>query len=185
LSLCRPFAQTVYRFHNPKWAFEPLSGAGATKYGGRFNPSGTPALYTSLDIPTAVIEANQGLASKIRPLTLCSYEVEYDAILDLTSVQIRRQLGISMDDLACPWRLDIARGNTPKSWSLACDLMASNIPGMIVQSFAHDATADNINLVLWHWSDRTPTCITAYDPQGHLPKNQDSWTSPLDRKTEY
>lgn len=175
LSLCRPFAQTVYRFHNPKWAFAPVSGTGAARYGGRFNPTGTPALYTSLDIPTAVIEANQGLASKIRPLTLCSYDVQYDAILDLTSAQNRRQLGISMDDLACPWRLDIARGTIPQSWSLARNLMASGIPGMIVQSFAPDATADNINLVLWHWSDSKPTRVTLYDPDGRLPKNQDSW----------
>lgn len=175
LSLCRPLTQTVYRFHNPKWAFAPLSGTGAARYGGRFNPSGTPALYTSLDIPTAVIEANQGLASKIRPLTLCSYKVEYDAILDLTSVQTRRQLGIELDDLACPWRLDIEHGNTPKSWSLARDLMAAGIPGMIVQSFAPDATADNINLVLWQRSDRKPIRIAPYDPEGHLPKNQDSW----------
>ncbi len=175
LSLCRPFAQTVYRFHNPKWAFDPLSGTGAARYGGRFNPAQTPALYTSLDIPTAVIEANQGMAAKIRPLTLCSYDVEYDAILDLTSIQTRRQLGISLDDLTCPWRLDIARGTIPKSWSLARDLIQSGIPGILVQSFAPDATADNINLVLWQWSDHEPTRIAPYDPDGRLPKNQDSW----------
>lgn len=175
LSLCRPFAQTVYRFHNRKWAFAPLSGTGAGRYGGRFNPAQTPALYTSLDIPTAVIEANQGLAAKIRPLTLCAYDVEYSAILDLTSAQNRRQLGIGLDDLACPWRLDHAHGTAPKSWSLARDLIASGIPGILVQSFAPDATGDNINLVLWDWSDHPPTRIIPYDPDNRLPKNQDSW----------
>ena len=38
---------TVYRAHNPRWSFAPLSGAGAARYGGRFNPTGMEALYTS------------------------------------------------------------------------------------------------------------------------------------------
>ncbi|MEJ0016938.1 MAG: RES domain-containing protein [Acetobacteraceae bacterium] len=38
----------VYRAHHPRWSFEPQSGAGAARSGGRFNPVGTPALYTAL-----------------------------------------------------------------------------------------------------------------------------------------
>ncbi len=37
---------TVYRAHNPRWSFAPLSGADAARYGGRFNPTGMEALYT-------------------------------------------------------------------------------------------------------------------------------------------
>ncbi|MFV0302812.1 MAG: RES family NAD+ phosphorylase [Paracoccus sp. (in: a-proteobacteria)] len=36
-----------FRAHNPRWSFEPLSGEGARRHGGRFNPPGVPALYLS------------------------------------------------------------------------------------------------------------------------------------------
>ena len=44
----------LYRALNPIHAREPLSGRGAELYGGRFNPKGLPALYTSLSIMTAL-----------------------------------------------------------------------------------------------------------------------------------
>ncbi|WP_368373267.1 RES domain-containing protein [Roseovarius sp. THAF27] len=34
----------VYRAHDPKWAFDPASGAGAAIYGGRYNPPSRLAL---------------------------------------------------------------------------------------------------------------------------------------------
>ena len=37
----------LFRAHNPLWSFQPLSGAGAARAGGRFNRIGTPALYLS------------------------------------------------------------------------------------------------------------------------------------------
>jgi RES domain-containing protein len=110
------------------------------------------------------------LAAKIRPLTLCRYQINYDAILDLTSVQVRQQLDINLDDLACRWRLDRARGTFPQSWKLAENLISSGVPGILAQSFAPDATTHNINLILWVWSDHPPTQITLYDPDRQLRK---------------
>ena len=49
----------LYRALNPIYAREPLSGRGAELYGGRFNPKGVPALYSSLTVMTALREANQ------------------------------------------------------------------------------------------------------------------------------
>ena len=49
----------LYRAINPVHAREPLSGEGARRHGGRFNPRGLPALYTSRSVMTAVREANQ------------------------------------------------------------------------------------------------------------------------------
>ena len=49
----------LYRALNAVYAHDPLSGAGAEKYGGRINRVGRPALYTSLDPDTALREANQ------------------------------------------------------------------------------------------------------------------------------
>ena len=77
------FKGTVYRAHNPRWAFSPLSGEGAARTGGRFNRPGVLALYTSLTLETAVREAAQGFARKLDPLTLCSYDVDCADIADL------------------------------------------------------------------------------------------------------
>jgi len=67
---------TVYRAHNPRWAWAPISGEGAGRYGGRFNPVGVPALYTSWRMETAWREAQQGFAFKAQPLTVCAYDVD-------------------------------------------------------------------------------------------------------------
>jgi RES domain-containing protein len=36
------YAGTVYRAHNPEWAWSPLSGEDARRHGGRFNRLGGP-----------------------------------------------------------------------------------------------------------------------------------------------
>jgi RES domain-containing protein len=59
---------TVYRAHNPRWSFAPLSAAGAARYGGRFNPTGMEVLYTFRRFETAWLEAQQGFAFKAQPL---------------------------------------------------------------------------------------------------------------------
>ena len=58
------FTDPVYRAHHPRWAFDPVSGEGARRHGGRFNRPGTPALYTALRMETAWLEAQQGFAFK-------------------------------------------------------------------------------------------------------------------------
>ncbi len=58
------------------WAFAPLLGNGAKRYGGRFNRAKSPALYTSLDITTAWMEAQQGFPFKAQPMTIVAYEVD-------------------------------------------------------------------------------------------------------------
>ena len=70
----------LYRALNPIYAREPLSGRGAELYGGRFNPKGMPALYTSLSIMTALREANQ--VWSLQPTTLVSYEAEIERVFD-------------------------------------------------------------------------------------------------------
>ena len=93
----------VFRAHNPRWSFSPLSGEGAARFGGRFNPVGTAALYTSLRMETAWIEAQQGFSFKPQPLTICAYEVHCRDILDLTDPAILDKTGVRTAELACAW----------------------------------------------------------------------------------
>ena len=69
-----------YRALNPVYAREQLSGRGAEFHGGRFNPKGTPTLYTALDPATALREANQ--VGSLQPTILVSYRASLGPIFD-------------------------------------------------------------------------------------------------------
>lgn len=169
------FVGTCYRAHDPRWAFKPISGDGAAIRGARFNPKGVPALYLGLSIMTAVKEANQGFAHRIDPCVLCSYEIDCEAIADLTTEEGRGEHAAELDEMACAWATALANGHTPASWSIHDRLKAQGIAGICVPSFAPGADADDLNLVLWKWRPDLPHKVTVFDPSGRLPKDQLSW----------
>ena len=163
-----------YRGHDPRWSFSPLSGAGARTHGGRFNPPGVDALYLALTIEGVVVEMGHGFAHRFEPLTIVSYEVAVDDIVDLSTDQARREANIELADMACAWQLDRANGHEPASWRIADRLRGTNA-GILAPSFANDAREDMHNLVLWEWGPDLPHRVLAHDPSGRLPKNQLSW----------
>lgn len=164
----------AYRAHNPRWSWTPLSGDGAKFHGGRFNPKGVPALYLSVVLETAILEANQGL-QRFPPLTLVAYEVDCEDIVDLTDSRELRRLRIKPRDLACGWKAMAERGQTPPTWSLAKRLIDAGVAGVLVPSFAKGAREADRNLVLWDWADTPPHCLEVIDIEGRLPKNDRSW----------
>ena len=168
------FERTCYRAHDPRWAFKPLSGDGAALRGARFNPKGMAALYLSLDIMTAVKEANQGFAYKIEPCVLCSYEVACEDNVDLRTAA-SSEPAVRFEDMACPWFALLADGKEPPSWEIARRLYSEGKAGILVPSFASGATVEDHNLVLWRWSDQPPHQVQVFDPSGRLPKDQLSW----------
>jgi RES domain-containing protein len=166
---------TCYRAHHPKWSFRPLSGDGAAVHGARFNPRGTPALYLSLTIETALKEVSQGLAFRVDPCVLCCYDVDCADIADLRTEGSRAEYGVMPGDLSSPWVSDVLARREPASWQLARRLIARGIAGVLVPSFAPGATPRDENLVLWDWSERPPHQVRVFDPSGRLPRNQLSW----------
>ena len=161
------YAGKLYRALNPIYAREPLSGRGAERYGGRVNPKGVPALYTSLSVLTALREANQ--VGSLQPTVLVSYEAEIEAIFDSRDAALLAAEGVDAPALADPtWRDQMRSDGEARTQALARRLIAAGYNGLLVRSFAAGATADDLNLVLWRWSDGTPHRLTLIDDEGRL-----------------
>jgi RES domain-containing protein len=170
------FTRECFRAHDPHWSWSPLSGAGAALKGRRFNWPGLDALYLSLTVNTVFREVSGGFAHRLTPYVLCSYDVDCEDIADLRTEASRNGLDIALDDLACAWGDALAMRREPKSWGVVRRLLAGGHAGILVPSFAHGATADDQNLVLWRWGPDLPHRVRVYDPTGKLPKNQLSWS---------
>ena len=157
------------------WAFDPLSGNGARKYGGRFNRPETSALYTSLDLTTAWMEAQQSFPFKAQPMTIVAYEVDCANIADLNNSNTLKFLGLSSVELACAWEDLKTQKQDPPTWELVDRLQGLGVTGIQCRSFAPECTDQNQNLVLWKWAETPPYSIRIIDDFERLPKSKKSW----------
>ncbi|MDQ0322972.1 RES domain-containing protein [Pararhizobium capsulatum DSM 1112] len=161
------FKGTLFRALNPIYAREPLSGRGAQLYGGRFNRQGTPALYTSLSVMTALREANQ--VGSLQPTTLVSYDVDIEKVFDCRDSEALRREGMAAASLSDPtWRNQMVENGEAVTQLFAQRLSASGYYGLLVRSFAHGAAAEDLNLVLWKWSGILPSRVTLIDDEHRL-----------------
>jgi RES domain-containing protein len=62
-----------------------MSGDGAKSKGGRFNPVGVPALYFARTIEGCFVEQAHGFPIRFDPLTVCTYDLDIEGIVDLTT----------------------------------------------------------------------------------------------------
>lgn len=60
-----------------------------------------------------------GLARRFDPLTVCTYEVDVEDIVDLRDGAGRKAIGVTLADLGCAWADDVANSRQPASWRLA------------------------------------------------------------------
>ena len=168
----------AYRAHDPRWAWAPTSGQGAAAKGGRFNPVGVPALYLALTIEGMFLEMGHGFGHRFDPLTICSYTVDVDGLVDLRSEAGRAAESVDLADMGCAWAYERTRGKEPPSHVIAQRLIARGVSGILTPSFARGARSDMANLVLWTWGGELPHLVRVHDPEGRLPTDQSSWTAP-------
>ncbi len=143
----------LYRALNPVWARDPLSGAGAARYGGRFNRIGRPALYTALDPATALREANQ--VGTLQPTTLIALRADISPLLDGRDASALAPFGLTPATLAADdWRDRMLTRRPVPTQDLAEAATAQGFAGIVVPSYARGAPPDALNLVLWHWEGR-------------------------------
>lgn len=161
------FQGTLYRALNPLYAREPLSGRGAALYGGRFNARGTAALYLTLDVVTAIREANQ--VGSLQPTTLVSYDADIDGLFDSRDAAALTAHGMTAADLAATtWRDEMRVSGRSRTQAFADNLLAAGFSGLVVRSFARGSSEGDLNLVLWRWSDGLPYRLTVIDDEGRL-----------------
>lgn len=150
----KSYRGVAYRLHNPVWAWSPLSGEGAARCGGRFNPKSVAALYLGTSINGCIAEVSAGFSSKLlEPLVLCSYRVDIEGLLDLRGDK----------RFAAPWRTMLLQGKTPPGWQL-CEaaLATKQINGLIVDSYQ---TERESNLVLFRYNSQQ---LKLHDPDERL-----------------
>ncbi len=161
------FNGKLYRALNPIYAHEPMSGHGAALFGGRFNPRGMPALYVTLSIVTAVRESNQ--AGSLQPTTLVSYHGDFEKIFDARDPAALASYGMDAAGLADPaWRDQMKASGKSRTQLFAEALAADGYQGMLVPSFATGSDGQDLNIVLWSWSDQPPGQLTLIDDEGSL-----------------
>jgi RES domain-containing protein len=157
----------LYRALNPVYAREPLSGRGAELYGGRFNAKGTPALYASLTIQTALREANQ--VGSLQPTTLVCYDAEIERVFDTRDAMALAAEGMDTDALAdAGWRDQMRKSGEARTQGFARRLAGEGYQGLLVRSFARGARADDMNLVLFSWGAGPPSRLTLIDDEKRL-----------------
>jgi len=161
------FQGPLYRALNPIYAREPMSGRGAELHGGRFNRKGSPALYLSLSVMTALREANQ--AGSLQPTTLVSYDADIEKVFDSRDEAALLAEGMEPLSLADPtWRDEMKATGEAKTQAFARRLTTAGYHGLLVRSFAPGASSADINLVLWRWMDAPPCRLTLIDDENRL-----------------
>ena len=160
---------TLWRAYVPSWAHLPLSGGGAARFGGRWNPVGQTTIYAALELSTAWAEYNQGFVQ--HPATIAQLALTGARLADLTDAAVFRALGIDDDIHHCEWRAALDAGEMPATHRLQARLIG-DYDGVIYPSFMSKGGSC---LALWRWNVNGAPELRITDPEGRLPRTPASW----------
>ena len=162
---------TLWRAYVPRWAYLPLSGDGAARFGGRWNPVGAPTIYAARELSTAWAEYNQGFVQ--HPALIARLELSGASLADLTDDRILEGLGIGPGIHLCEWRAMLDDGLAPDTHLLRERLIADGAHGVIYPSFM---SPGGTCVALWRWNaDGAPPRLETVDPEQRLPRSPASW----------
>ncbi len=138
------FEGVIYRAVSPRYASsrDAVSGLGAKKHGGRWNPPGEfAAVYGALDPETAMAEAlavqrYYGLpVHGAFPRVFLAVECRLKRVVDVTDAKVERALGVNLAGLVeLDWRAANDEGSESLSQALGRAAFAATWEGMILPS---------------------------------------------------
>jgi RES domain-containing protein len=161
---------TLWRAFVPRWAHLPLSGEGASRFGGRWNPVGAPTIYAACELSTAWAEYNQGFVQ--HPALIARLQLSDARLADLTQAEVLQQLDVTPDIHQCQWREALDEGRNPETYALREQLLQDHVDGVIYPSFM---SPGGTCVALWRWNEESGPQLTVIDPELRLPRTAASW----------
>lgn len=160
----------LWRAFVPRWSFMPLSGEGAARFGGRWNPVGEPTIYAAREMSTAWAEYNQGFVQ--HPALIVQMELSGARLADLTDDETLDRLDVPDDVHDTEWRDDLDAGRKPETHRQRQRLIKRRFHGVIYPSFM---SPGGTCVALWRWNRPGAPVLTIIDPDNRLPKTPASW----------
>jgi len=163
-------AVELWRAYVPRWAYLPLSGEGAARFGGRWNAVGKPAIYAARELSTAWAEYNQGFVQ--HPALIARLKLSDARLADLTDDEGLARLGLDASVHRCEWRAELDAGRVPETHRIAARLREGGFDGVIFPSFMSPGGSC---VALWRWNGEGGPVLEVVDPEHRLPKTPASW----------
>ena len=160
----------LWRAFVPRWAHLPLSGEGAARFGGRWNPLGVPAIYAARELSTAWAEYNQGFVQ--HPALIAQLNLSGARLADLTDPETLLALRVDENINHCEWRDMLDNRLVPETHKLRARLLEEDFDGVIYPSFM---SPGGTCVALWRWNAHGAPRLDIVDPDGRLPKTPASW----------
>jgi RES domain-containing protein len=160
----------LWRAYVPRWAHDPLSGEGAARFGGRWNPVGQATIDAARELSTAWAEYNQGFVQ--HPATIAQLLLTGATLADLTRPATLAALEVGVDIHRCEWRSLRDRGQPPPTHELRRRLLNEGVHGIIYPSFM---SPGGTCVALWRWNGADEPRLEIVDLEGRLPGTPASW----------
>jgi RES domain-containing protein len=165
--LFQPWTGSLFRFQAVEFPApeDVVSGAGAKRRGGRWNPPGVATIYGSTTDTTALEEskANDRYAGIVTrcPRLLVAVEARLDRVLDLGAAPVRRRLGLTLAELrAEDWRKLTDSGKESLTQGLGRAVHVTGGSGLLARSAACDG---GVNVVVFPGNLRPGESLTVVE----------------------
>lgn len=160
----------LWRAYVPSWAHLPLSGEGAARFGGRWNPVGAPTIYAAREMSTAWAEYNQGFVQ--HPALIAQLRLDGARLADLSDESVSSALSVDDGIHHCEWRAMMDGGQTPPTHTLRERLLAEGFDGVVYPSVM---SPGGTCVALWRWNADGAPRLDIVDPDRRMPRSRASW----------